>query len=105
MSKCQDVTLSECAMWREYRDLDTHARETTHAYNPQRRREAPTRSRTRLWKHRGAGKKEDCCFRNLARVYITSAVVTFALCSFVCPSKIDVGSVIRHGLNLMKEDG
>ena len=29
----------------------------------------------------------------------------FALCSFVCPSKIDVGSVIRHGLNLMKEDG
>ena len=29
----------------------------------------------------------------------------FALCSFVCPSKIDVGSVIRHGLNLMKDDG
>ena len=29
----------------------------------------------------------------------------FALCSFVCPSKIDVGSVIRHGLNLMKNDG
>ena len=29
----------------------------------------------------------------------------FALCSFVCPSKIDVGSVFRHGLNLMKDDG
>ena len=29
----------------------------------------------------------------------------FALCSFVCPSKIDVGSVMRHGLNLMKDDG
>ena len=29
----------------------------------------------------------------------------FALCSFVSPSKIDVGSVIRHGLNLMKDDG
>ena len=29
----------------------------------------------------------------------------FALCSFVCPSKIDVGSVIRYGLNLMKADG
>ena len=29
----------------------------------------------------------------------------FALCSFVCPSKIDVGSVIRHGLNLMKDAG
>ena len=29
----------------------------------------------------------------------------FALCSFVCPSKIDVGAVIRDGLNLMEADG
>ena len=29
----------------------------------------------------------------------------FALCSFVCPSKIDIGSVIRSGLDLMKDDG
>tara|TARA_B110000438_G_C15802058_1_gene645591 strand:+ start:642 stop:1994 length:1353 start_codon:yes stop_codon:yes gene_type:complete len=29
----------------------------------------------------------------------------FALCSFVCPSKIDVGSVIRDGLNLIMNDG
>ena len=29
----------------------------------------------------------------------------FALCSFVCPSKIDVGSVFRLGLNLMMDDG
>ena len=29
----------------------------------------------------------------------------FALCSFVCPSKIDVGAVIREGLDLMEADG
>ncbi|SVA28249.1 uncharacterized protein METZ01_LOCUS81103 [marine metagenome] len=29
----------------------------------------------------------------------------FALCSFVCPSKIDVGEVIRQGLNLLEEEG
>jgi Na+-transporting NADH:ubiquinone oxidoreductase subunit A len=29
----------------------------------------------------------------------------FALCSFACPSKIDVGSVIRMGLDLMEIDG
>ena len=29
----------------------------------------------------------------------------FALCSFACPSKIDVGSVIRDGLNLLENDG
>ena len=29
----------------------------------------------------------------------------FALCSFVCPSKIDVGAVIRDGLDLMEADG
>ena len=28
----------------------------------------------------------------------------FALCSFACPSKIDVGGVIRHGLNLIEAD-
>ena len=28
----------------------------------------------------------------------------FALCSFSCPSKIDVGSVIRQGLNMMEKD-
>ena len=28
----------------------------------------------------------------------------FALCSFACPSKIDVGEVIRHGLNLIEAD-
>ena len=26
----------------------------------------------------------------------------FALCSFACPSKIDVGSVIRDGLDLLE---
>ena len=29
----------------------------------------------------------------------------FALCSFACPSKIDVGSVIRDGLDLIENDG
>jgi Na+-transporting NADH:ubiquinone oxidoreductase subunit A len=29
----------------------------------------------------------------------------FALCSFACPSKIDVGETIRHGLELMEKDG
>ena len=29
----------------------------------------------------------------------------FALCSFACPSKIDVGSVIRDGLDLLESDG
>ena len=29
----------------------------------------------------------------------------FALCSFACPSKIDVGQVIRDGLDLMEADG
>ena len=29
----------------------------------------------------------------------------FALCSFACPSKIDVGSVIRRGLDLMEDEG
>lgn len=29
----------------------------------------------------------------------------FALCSFACPSKIDVGTVIRDGLNLMELEG
>jgi Na+-transporting NADH:ubiquinone oxidoreductase subunit A len=29
----------------------------------------------------------------------------FALCSFACPSKIDVGSVIRNGLDLMEAEG
>ena len=29
----------------------------------------------------------------------------FALCSFACPSKIDVGSVIRDGLDLMELEG
>ena len=29
----------------------------------------------------------------------------FALCSFACPSKIDVGSVIRQGLDLMEKEG
>ena len=29
----------------------------------------------------------------------------FALCSFACPSKIDVGSVIRDGLDLMEKEG
>jgi len=29
----------------------------------------------------------------------------FALCSFACPSKIDVGGTIRHGLDLMEKDG
>ena len=29
----------------------------------------------------------------------------FALCSFACPSKIDVGKVIRDGLNLMELEG
>ena len=29
----------------------------------------------------------------------------FALCSFACPSKIDVGRVIRDGLDLMEADG
>ncbi len=29
----------------------------------------------------------------------------FALCSFACPSKIDVGSVIRDGLNLLEAEG
>ena len=28
----------------------------------------------------------------------------FALCSFACPSKIDVGSVIREGLDLLERD-
>ncbi len=29
----------------------------------------------------------------------------FALCSFACPSKIDVGGVVRHGLDLMEKEG
>ncbi len=29
----------------------------------------------------------------------------FALCSFACPSKIDIGSVIRDGLNLLENEG
>lgn len=29
----------------------------------------------------------------------------FALCSFACPSKIDVGSVIKQGLEFMKKEG
>ena len=29
----------------------------------------------------------------------------FALCSFACPSKIDVGAVIRNGLDIMKTEG
>ena len=29
----------------------------------------------------------------------------FALCSFACPSKIDVGSVIRYGLDLLEDEG
>ncbi len=29
----------------------------------------------------------------------------FALCSFTCPSKIDVGMVIRKGLDMMKAEG
>ena len=29
----------------------------------------------------------------------------FALCSFACPSKIDVGSVIRDGLELLEDEG
>ncbi len=29
----------------------------------------------------------------------------FALCSFACPSKIDVGATIRKGLDIMKADG
>ena len=28
----------------------------------------------------------------------------FALCSFACPSKIDVGGMIRQGLDLMEEE-
>jgi Na+-transporting NADH:ubiquinone oxidoreductase subunit A len=28
----------------------------------------------------------------------------FALCSFACPSKIDVGSVIRQGLDILEEE-
>ena len=28
----------------------------------------------------------------------------FALCSFSCPSKIDVGKVIRDGLNLIEAE-
>jgi Na+-transporting NADH:ubiquinone oxidoreductase subunit A len=28
----------------------------------------------------------------------------FALCSFACPSKIDVGAVIREGLDIMKAE-
>jgi Na+-transporting NADH:ubiquinone oxidoreductase subunit A len=29
----------------------------------------------------------------------------FALCSFSCPSKIDVGKVIRAGLNMLEVEG
>ena len=29
----------------------------------------------------------------------------FALCSFACPSKIDVGQVIRDGLDLLEQEG
>jgi Na+-transporting NADH:ubiquinone oxidoreductase subunit A len=29
----------------------------------------------------------------------------FALCSFACPSKIDVGGMIRKGLDLMEKEG
>jgi len=29
----------------------------------------------------------------------------FALCSFACPSKINLGRVIRHGLDLMEKEG
>ena len=28
----------------------------------------------------------------------------FALCSFACPSKIDVGGTIRQGLDLMEKE-
>jgi len=28
----------------------------------------------------------------------------FALCSFACPSKIDVGAVIRSGLDLFEQE-
>jgi Na+-transporting NADH:ubiquinone oxidoreductase subunit A len=28
----------------------------------------------------------------------------FALCSFACPSKIDIGSVIRQGLDILEEE-
>ncbi|GIS56653.1 MAG: hypothetical protein CM1200mP1_05910 [Candidatus Neomarinimicrobiota bacterium] len=29
----------------------------------------------------------------------------FALCLFACPRKIDVGGMIRQGLDLMEEEG
>jgi Na+-transporting NADH:ubiquinone oxidoreductase subunit A len=29
----------------------------------------------------------------------------FALCSFACPSKIDVSATIRKGLDIMKAEG
>jgi Na+-transporting NADH:ubiquinone oxidoreductase subunit A len=29
----------------------------------------------------------------------------FALCTFSCPSKIDVGAVIREGLDMMEKEG
>ena len=29
----------------------------------------------------------------------------FALCSFACPSKIDLGATIRRGLDLMEKEG
>lgn len=29
----------------------------------------------------------------------------FALCSFACPSKIDVGGIIRRGLDLIEKEG
>jgi Na+-transporting NADH:ubiquinone oxidoreductase subunit A len=29
----------------------------------------------------------------------------FALCSFACPSKIDVGATIRKGLDIMRTEG
>jgi Na+-transporting NADH:ubiquinone oxidoreductase subunit A len=28
----------------------------------------------------------------------------FALCSFACPSKIDVGAVIRQGLDILEKE-
>ncbi|MBI5415604.1 MAG: hypothetical protein HZA29_02195 [Candidatus Omnitrophica bacterium] len=29
----------------------------------------------------------------------------FALCSFACPSKTDVGGIIREGLDLIEKEG
>ena len=29
----------------------------------------------------------------------------FALCAFACPSKTDIGAIIREGLNLIEQEG